>query len=423
MDVSCTKCRKSRWVGLVYCPHCGVLAVETPTIDTSNPAMQMVVDAVLEPALPQDARLFGAFGLLLAVGPYGAGEVIAPVGGHGEGSEWATHRHPLSAEICVPDAEVIAVGRWLVARTGDELRALPAPMLLVAAADRRWTTICRGPAGSPPERCRKAIRAFGPGGAASVARLGEHLVAVSGESSGRSVVRVFAPSPPGAHEGQQFEEIYKTDMQGEWLLDRGGWSGADRLVLHSEKRVGFLQAQGREVTLRLCEEECVRQIYPASTVLTDHELLWLGVAGNNEYQPFSWEYRTAPHSAPRTVGGLADRMPDGIEPTVQNGQRSACARIGGRFYPYSRPELAFSTAALPARQISNQPPSTPGAIVYEAEHQHALRVRFADMDLPLSGGEPLEARSETVEGGRVWLVGTHRRDRAPWLRIFDRVPA
>jgi len=420
LDVTCAKCGSRRWIGLVYCTQCGQLAEETS--DSLVPPTKLV-PVYLGPVdlrSGRSRRLFPVCGDLIIDRRDGPAELVT-VESDAEGEA-----HP--AQRLIPQRftagmlEAVTVGRWIVVRSADHLQAVPAPLLRIGDPNAGFTTIEEGTSAGAPKRSLKAIAVYGSAGASSVARLGTHLVALFGGPAGKTLLRVFDLGV-ARQAGADVEEVFRSELDGEWLLDRGGWTGSDRLALHSPDRVGFLEATGREVRLTQSQRPSPHQVYPASTVLTDHELLYLGVAGNNESIAYSWEYRRDPRSAPKPVGGVRGRSITGIEPWKENGRRSAVARVDRSFYPYSRAELSFSNAALPDLQISNSPPSSAGAVVYEGESLDHLRVRFADEDLPIPSGVRLEARMEAVEGDRLWLLGAHRQTGEQWLRVYDRRPA
>lgn len=415
MNVAC-HCGHEQWIGLVHCTRCGVEMTAVPPWQLARSQMESLYDGPSQHIgrHGEKYRLFPAFGDLIIAPEKGPVRVLQLVGGREAVQALPRDLDPL-------DLEVVSIGRWLVVRSRQEVRALAAPLLRQSYCESGFQTIGEGPGFTPPQRLlERALPHFGGGGAASIARLGTHLIQVSGEDPGRSTIRAIdlgraRNGPPAS------VKVFERSLVGDWLLDRGGAPGAERLALHSEFHVGFLsldQASG-EIRLRTSTAPVPHRVYPTSTVLTDSELVFLATdPRDGAHIPYSWEFDSPRRDAPARVGLPGGRPVDGIEPSLIGRRIGVVARSGTSFFPYQADALSFSGAPQFGLQINTAPPSTPGAVVYWNDRDQRLQARFVDDDLPLPAADRLEAQVAAVEGPRLWLVG--RREGRPWIRLFER---
>lgn len=416
MKTDCSKCGASLWVGLVYCTQCGTELKGLPPATTPNSRMRLVFDGVDPCAPPSGAvlRLFPVFGSLFVATDRGSPLVLEP-----HGDSMSVRR--LTREWSLPDLEVVSVGRWLVVRAGEELTVMAAPLLRTSHLESAIHTLASGTSATPPARVSAALGAYGAGGAATIARLAaagrQYLAHIVGES-GNSVVRVLDIGTATLARPTT-RTVLEQRLSGAWLFDKGGRPGSDRLVLHSPDQVGVLQlVEGTgEVTLRQGEIRADQVVVPTSSVLTDEELLFLVGPKDGPYEARAWELN-------RPGGGVVRVRPprggsiDGIEPWSDGPTVGAVARVGTRFYRYESDSARFSAAPVAGREINSDPPSAPGAVVYQDESRKAVRVRFVDADLELPIPRQLEGAEYAVEGGRVWVLGRHGSQRR--LQVFDR---
>jgi len=359
-------------------------------------------------------RLYPTFGDLIIAPERGPVRVLQLLG-EGESVQ------SLPRDLDPLDLEIVAIGRWLVVRSGERLQALAAPLLRTPYCESGFQLIGEGPAFAPPARLlQRALPHFGGSGAASIARLGTFLVQVSGEKSGHSTVRVLdlgqahnAPLRP--------VKVDERSLKGDWLLDRGGSPGSDSLVLHSEFHVGFLSLDrvSGEIRLRTSTAPVPHRVYPTSTVLTRSELVFLATdPRDGTHIPYSWEFDSPRRDTPARVKLPGGRPIDGIEPSLIGRRIGVVARSGTSFFAYQADGLSFSGSPQYGLQINTEAPSTAGAVVYWNDRDQRLHARFVDDDLPLPAAERLEAQVSAVEGPRIWLVG--RREGEPWIRLFER---
>jgi hypothetical protein len=416
MNINCNACGVSLWVGLVYCTQCGVELKGLPPAIDSDSRMRLVFDGE-DPCGRESGEvlgLFPVFGDLLVASDRSPPSMLEL-----DGESVSVRR--LKREWRLPDFEVVSVGRWLVLRAGEELAVTAAPLLRTPHLESAVHTLASGAAATPPSRVAAALGEYGAGGAATIARLAaggrQYLAHIVGESD-NSVVRVLdigtarLARPPT-------EAILEKRLPGAWLFDKGGRPGSDRLVLHSPDRVGVLQltAGTGDVVLELCNGRTDQVIVPTSTVLTDEELLFLVGPKDGPYKARAWEL-TRPNGGIVETRAPQGRSIDGIEPWIEGPTVGAVARVGTRFYRYESDSARFSAAPVAGLEINSDPPSTPGAVVYQDEARKAVRVRFVDADLELPSERPLERANYAVEGGRVWAFGHRGGERR--LQVFDR---
>ncbi len=403
MEARCLVCSRGQWVGLLFCTKCGARMETFADVPPGPAEMALLYSGPLPPEVEfnEQTRLFPVFGKLVITNPHFPSVLLTL---HDE----SPSANPLPAAY--QGADIVTVGRWLVALSEEGLNVITAPLLGLVGADHT-TLLLDSESSAPPVEVKKALGRFGKEGVSSIARLGQYLVHIGSAGPNQSMLRVWKPPVSQTTADPTWELCEEKVLAGSrWVLDRAAWNRSDRLVLHSDKEARVWSIQGnsppQEEVYTGLPEDC--RLCVGTPVLTSDALLFLVDTQEEKNIPFRWAASNRDQA--RKVQVPHGLKLNGIEPSLKDGLERCVARIGTTFHLFNSGQLSFLAAPLTAPEVNQVVASVPGAIVYKSNNGNSLRTRWVDEDTLLPVDASSTIRAAETEGPRLWMVARHAED-------------
>lgn len=393
-SVNCPDCGSQNWEALSFCTACGEALPVYVVAPRSNQQLELRRQwDIGSSALDVLSRIHGLFGEVV-VAPSTRPPFLAALGEDERPRAFGEWPNGV-------DVEVLALGRWAVARRRDELSVLAGPLVRADGPARMVRVL------DPPfHPCQAALKQQAgrrvPTRLSSMGRLGASLVLIADteRDTVARVVTIRSSRPARPWEGEVFvEREFVLSRKGEaWSVDRAGADDHNALVLVSERSIVILSDSSGEITERRYELGALHAQFIAGSVVVAREGVVALTKHGNELAPVLFENQ-------RPIRLRIDDDVEGLQGLNTPVGRSVLARTEQGLHRFNAGASRFARDAEPQSSFTRVEHEMASGTLYRVANGQRLRFRGPSVDSLL----PITIAATTIvlaasAGNQFWLA-------------------